>query len=63
MDERYKRIKELSDDHIRLCQHFIDALNENRPSEELNALKVQIKLILETIDELEKQQNPDAAID
>jgi Ni,Fe-hydrogenase III large subunit len=54
MDEIYRQIAVLTGEYIQLNSEFIDALNRDRPSEELTALKEKIKSTLEEIERLEK---------
>jgi Ni,Fe-hydrogenase III large subunit len=54
MDEIYRQIAALTGEYIQLNSEFIDALNQDRPSEELTALKEKIKSTLEEIERLEK---------
>lgn len=62
MDEVYKHIKDLSDLHIALCTFFIQALNEDKPAEELAALKEQIKQVITDIEVLEHKRNSNATL-
>jgi hypothetical protein len=54
MDEIYRQIAVLTGEYIQLNGEFIDALNQDRPSEELTALKERIRSTLEEIERLEK---------
>jgi EAL domain-containing protein (putative c-di-GMP-specific phosphodiesterase class I) len=56
MDKLYRKIGELTADYIKLNNEFIEALNTDRPAEELTDIKEKIKTILEQIEALEKQR-------
>jgi len=51
------RIRILTDKYIALSQQFIDALEANKSSEELAALKHEIKATFQEIEQLEHSGN------
>jgi hypothetical protein len=53
MDEYYKQIGLLTGDYVELNKQFIQAVKDDRPAEELTAIKEKIKVILDEIERLE----------
>ncbi len=57
MDERYIEIGMLTNEYLQLNKQFIEAINLNKPIEELTALKEKIRVVLDKIEQLEKARS------
>jgi hypothetical protein len=53
MDEQYRQIGMLTNDYILLNNQFMQALADDRPAEELTAIKEKIRQAIDEIERLE----------